>query len=166
VEHRKNYINFIVKQLDLSDVKELLLEEIVNINYGRHVSRSMKHWVNTLIRDSLIKLCEETGVLFTHVGNEYNSQRCSKCGWVQKSNRKGKLFKCKACGHCEDADFNATQNILIRDTLFKLPFGFRGHRYNLKGFYWRSDGFYDSLGQALAVPAGPANEQNLVSSLI
>jgi hypothetical protein len=36
----------------------------------------------------------------------------------------------------------------------------------LKGFYWRSDGFYDSLGQALAVPAGPANEQNLVSSLI
>jgi transposase len=151
-EHRKNYINWSVKQLNLTDVKELKMEDIVNITFGRNVSTTMKRWVNTLIRDSVIKLCEETGVLFIPVKNEFNSQRCSVCGWVQKSNRKGKLFKCKNCGHSDDADFNASQNILIRDTLYNLPFGFRERRLNLKGFFWSSSGIFDVSGQEFTVP--------------
>jgi transposase len=118
----------------------------------------MKHWVNTLIRDSVQKFCEDTGVLYISTKNEFNSQRCSICGWVQKSNRKGKIFKCKLCGHVEDSDFNASQNILIRDTLFNLPFGFRRHRLNLKGFFWKPEGLFDVFGQDLTVPVVPENE--------
>lgn len=151
-EHRKNYINWAVNQLNLTDVKEIKLEKITQINYGRYVSKVVGHWVNTLIRDSLIKVCEEEGVLFTHTSNEFNSQRCYVCGWVHKSNRKGKLFKCLICGHEKDADFNASQNILIRDTLSVLPYGFREHRLNLKGFYWNSKGLFDVTGQELTVP--------------
>ena len=155
---RKNYINWTIKQIDLTGVKELKIENIIHINYGRNVSKGLKRWVNTVIRDSFKKACEETGVLFTLTGCEFNSQRCSVCGWVQKANRKGKFFKCKHCGHGDDADFNASQNILIRDSLYFLPFGFRRHRFNLKGFFWTSEGLFDANGQELTVPVVPENE--------
>ncbi len=156
-EQRKNYINWVVNQLNLTDVKEVKLEDIDNICYGRNVNRKLKHWINTQIEGSLYKLLEETGVLFTLEGSEFNSQRCNLCGWVQKSNRKGKKFKCKKCGHEEDSDFNASQNILIRDTLFKLPFGFRSLRLNLRGFYWIPTGLFEEFGQELTVPVVPEN---------
>lgn len=44
----------------------------------------------------------------------YTSQTCSECGHVEKHNRKGKSFKCKACGYENDADVNAARNILSR----------------------------------------------------
>ena len=157
-EHRKNHINWFVNQLNLTDVKEIKLEDIYNINYGRNVSRELKHWTNTQIREAICKLSEEAGVLFTLEENAFNSQRCNSCGWVQKSNRSGKKFKCKKCGHEEDSDFNASQNILIRDTLVKLPFGFRRHHLNLKGFYWTSTGLFDALRQELTVPVIPENQ--------
>lgn len=150
--HRKNHINWLVKQLNLSNVKELKLENIENIKFGVCVSRLMKHWSNPLIRDSLIKLGEELGVLVTLVGNEFNSQRCNKCGWVQKSNRKGKVFHCKHCHHEDDADANASKNILDRHMLFELPFGFRKLRMNLSGFFWNQNGLFSKTGEEITVP--------------
>ncbi len=151
-EHRKNYINWLVKQLDLSNIKELKLEKIDNIKFGRSVSRLLKHWSNPLIRDSVIKQCEELGVLVTLVENEYNSQRCNKCGWVQKSNRKGKVFHCKHCHHEDDADANASKNILERHFLVEIPFGFRALKKNLEGFFWNSIGIYSKFGEEITVP--------------
>ena len=44
---------------------------------------------------------------------KYTSQRCSKCGHIEKENRKTQAgFKCKACGHWDNADTNAALNIL------------------------------------------------------
>ena len=155
--HRENYVNWTVRQIDFSGVKELRLEDIEHITYGRRVSRRMGHWTNTLIRDALAKRCEEEGVLLTLVRCEYNSQRCSACGWVRKANRKGKVYRCSnalcTCYHVGvDADANAAQNILMRDTLFPLPRGFRGMGLNLKGFFWTQDGLTDASGQELTVP--------------
>lgn len=151
-DHRKNYINWLVKQLNLFDVKELKLEKIENIKYGRNASRMMKHWSNPLIRDSILKRCEELGVLVTLVENEYNSQRCNECGWTQKSNRKGKLFLCKHCLNEDDADSNAAKNILNRHLLVEIPFGFRSMRKNLEGFFWNSIGLISKTGEEIAVP--------------
>lgn len=156
-QHRENYVNWAVRQLNLTGVKELKLEDIEHITYGRRVSRRMGHWTNTLIRDALAKRCEEEGVLLTLVRCEYNSQRCSACGWVRKANRKGKVFRCdnpscRECGKEVDADANAAQNILIRDTLFPLPRGLRSLRPNLKGFFWIPEGLFWASGQELTVP--------------
>ena len=121
------------------------------------MSRLLKHWSNPLIRDSIIKQCEELGVLVTFVENEYNSQRCNKCGWVQKSNRKGKVFHCKHCHHEDDADANASKNILERHTLLEIPFGFRALKKNLDGFFWNSVGIYSKFGEEITVPQSTQN---------
>ena len=43
----------------------------------------------------------------------YTSQRCSKCGHIEKANRKRQEeFKCIACGYAVNADYNASVNIL------------------------------------------------------
>lgn len=45
----------------------------------------------------------------------YTSQECSSCGHVHKGNRPTQsLFLCMACGHTENADLNASKNILSR----------------------------------------------------
>lgn len=47
------------------------------------------------------------------VNPAYSSQTCSKCGHKEKGNRKTQsLFECLKCGYTENADFQATQNLL------------------------------------------------------
>ena len=47
------------------------------------------------------------------VNPAYTSQRCSCCGFTDKSNRRTQeAFSCVACGHAEHADVNAAKNIL------------------------------------------------------
>lgn len=51
------------------------------------------------------------------VGSRYTSQMCSNCGYVHKGNRISQSeFKCLNCGHEENADLNASKNILSRGT--------------------------------------------------
>ena len=68
----------------------------------------------------------------------YTSQRCSRCGWVRKGNRKGKQFKCDKCGFTHDADLNASSNIAL-----DLPPVWKKERLlqnNRAGFYWNEVG--------------------------
>lgn len=140
-DHRKNFINWSINQLNLSEIKQINLEKVVNINYGRNSSRKMKAWTNTLIRDKLKRFAEENEVRLIEQPSIYRSQRCSCCGQVRKANRKGKLYSCKNCGNEIDADLNAARNHEIE--LPEIPFEIRSQRMNLgKGFYWRPDGFF------------------------
>lgn len=51
--------------------------------------------------------------VFKAVNPAYTSQTCSCCGHVHKENRKSQSeFECQACGHTENADVNASKNIL------------------------------------------------------
>ncbi len=43
------------------------------------------------------------------------SRECSSCGHISKVNRQSqKVFKCRQCGHCRNADINAALNIRSR----------------------------------------------------
>ena len=43
----------------------------------------------------------------------YTSQACNQCGIADKANRKTQsIFKCRYCGHEDNADINAALNIL------------------------------------------------------
>jgi len=62
----------------------------------------------------LEKLSEEECFYLKLVNPAYTSQTCSNCGELDKSNRKGEIYKCKGCGLEIDADLNAAINILHR----------------------------------------------------
>ena len=46
------------------------------------------------------------------VSAAYTSQRCNRCGHTDRRNRRDKEFQCTGCGHEDDADTNAANNIL------------------------------------------------------
>jgi len=132
--HRKNYINWSINQLNLENIGEVRIERIKNLRRKRKSSRMLSHWTYTDIFGKLESLCEEHGVHVKHVTPTYTSQRCSKCGWTRKTNRKGKQFKCKSCSFEIDADLNASINI----SLDLMPIGKKERQLNLNraGFYW------------------------------
>lgn len=62
-------------------------------------------------------LCEEHRVVFRSVPAYFTSQQCSRCNHVEKGNRLSQeLFKCLKCDFTDNADHNASLNILKRFT--------------------------------------------------
>lgn len=138
IKERENYINWSINQLNLEGVKEVKRENIKNLKKGKRTSKFLTAWTYTDIFDKLDRYCEEQNVSVTKVAPTYTSQRCSCCGWTQKTNRKGKEFKCKQCGNTLDADLNASLNI----SLSLKPIGKQERllQKNRKGFYWLEEG--------------------------
>ena len=59
---------------------------------------------------------KENGIKFVKIAPQYTSQRCSKCGYIHADNRPDQpTFECLKCGYKENADYNASQNIAIKD---------------------------------------------------
>ncbi len=53
----------------------------------------------------------ERGIAVVYVDPRHTSQRCPKCGFVAKGNRKGHVFRCTSCGFVGHADRVAAINI-------------------------------------------------------
>lgn len=147
---RTNFINWSVRKLNLDGVKQINLEEVRNIFYKKKTSRFMSSWTNAEIVSAFTNLCEELGVQVKLHSSVYRSQRCSHCGLVRKANRKGKVYKCSGCGFTLDADKNGARNHAIE--LIPTPVALRRLKLNRKGFYWKSNGFFNLDGSALRVP--------------
>jgi len=156
-EERKNFINFCINRLNFSHIKKVNLEKIININFGRRMSRKMKRWVSTLIRDKAMRLLEELGVQVKEQSSAYRSQRCSHCGIVLKKNRKGKEYFCHNCGFMIDADYNASINheVELPDVPIWLSIL---HLNRTKGFFWKPEGFFGVDGEELRVPHSQEKE--------
>jgi len=135
-DHRKNYINWSINQLNLSNIKQVNIEDIKYLRYKKRTSRFMNHFVYANIFDKLEQTCEDSGVQIHKVVPTYSSQRCSACGWVRKRNRNGKEFKCTKCGFIFDADLNASRNIAL--PLIAISKQQRLRHENRKGFYWNA----------------------------
>lgn len=163
--HRTNHINWMLNQLDLTDVKELRLEEIYNIGFRNKRSRYMSHFTNTIIRDKVESLAEQNGVRFVLQDSTYRSQRCSSCGVVRKANRKGKTYTCKHCGLIIDADFNASKNHEI--DLPDVPYELRKKKLNRgNGFLWNPNGFFDFLTGRSLESLPPVEDNSLCNICI
>ena len=71
------------------------------------------------IRRQLEYKCRWYGSKLVAVPPAYTSQRCSApgCGHTEEGNRTSQAeFRCLKCGHAENADLNATKNILSKGT--------------------------------------------------
>ena len=156
-EHRENYVNWSVKQLNFSGVKQVNIEDISNLRKGKRTNRFLSHFAYTLIQDKLEALAEEEGFLIKLSTSVYRSQRCSNCGLVRESNRKSKEYNCE-CGFSCDSDLNAALNHSLE--LYELPFDLRLLKLNKEGFFWKTSGIFSLSGQELIVPDAIKSNEN------
>ena len=118
LKERDNLIGKAVNSFNLKGVKELVAENLKNVKkdtrkkkrLAKKFTNKLQRWSYSKVLNKLSMRCEEEGVLFTKINPAYTSQKCSVCGVICKSNRKGKIYKC-ICGNEMDADLNAAINI-------------------------------------------------------
>ena len=94
----------------------IVLEKLKNISKITRTRRKQRYSLNSWSFYQLGEMIEykskKYGVPVTYVEPHYTSQRCSRCGHIDKLNRKAKsLFQCNKCGIVENADVNAGFNI-------------------------------------------------------
>lgn len=90
---------------------------------GRRLNRMLGMWSYGKLLTLLTYKAENTGKRVVQFNPSYTSQRCSKCGYTDRNDRKGLRFKCKQCGFEINADLNAARNIgqLGMSKLIRLP---------------------------------------------
>jgi transposase len=138
-EHRKNYINWSLNQLNFQGVSKVNLERVFQVRKGKVTSKFLKSWSYPLIKQKLVDLSDAEGFSVVEVPNKFRSQRCNACGYVNKSNRKGKTFKCRKCCYSADADANAASNLEL--CLPEVPHWVFKQQLNRKeGFFWTAEG--------------------------
>ena len=120
LRERDDYINHEVKNIDLSNIKTLVVEDLKNVKHKskgkirKEFNNKLQRWTYPYLLNRLEQTCGVVGVQYHKVNPAYTSQTCANCGDIHKENRVGEVFKCVACGHIADADANASKNILNR----------------------------------------------------
>lgn len=126
LKERDNTINRVVNDLDLEEVREVVVEDLKSVKHKskgqirKKFNNKLQRWSYPKVLGKLARVCEEAGITFTKVNPAYTSQTCSECGCQDKLSRKGKVFACTACGHEMSADVNAALNIRNRGA-YSLP---------------------------------------------
>jgi len=99
----------------VKDNSGIVLEDLKQIRQTAKSRRKQRYFLNSWSFYQLQQMIEykakKQGIPVFYVEPQYTSQRCSKCGHIEKANRKDKLFCCKKCGKVENADVNAGFNI-------------------------------------------------------
>jgi IS605 OrfB family transposase len=133
LKERDNEVNRLVnKELNLSNVKEVKVEDLKNLKKGikgrfrKSFNSKLQRWTYGRVLGKLERFCEEEAVQFSKVPPFYTSQTCPKCQFRHKNNRKGELFKCLSCGYVEHADYVGACNILRQDPI--VPVTQRGNK--------------------------------------
>ena len=119
IVYKKNKINEITNQfLDKNkEVDTIFIEDLKNVKkdskFSKKFNNKLQYWSYKQVINKLSMYGSEHGVNLVKVLPEYTSQQCSKCGTIEKTNRKGEAYQC-GCGNLMDADHNAAVNILHR----------------------------------------------------
>ena len=78
--------------------------------------RFLKNWTYYDLQTKIEYKAKECGIKIQIINPQYTSQRCSRCGYINSDNRKTQAnFLCLKCGFEANADYNASQNISIKD---------------------------------------------------
>ncbi len=98
--------------------KALALEDLTGLRERVTVRREHRYerhaWAFYQLRLFLAYKAAWAGVPFRVVDPAYTSQTCSACGHCTRANRQSQSsFKCRQCGCCLNADYNAALNISL-----------------------------------------------------
>jgi putative transposase len=111
VNHK--YAKYVVEMAVKNNCGTIQLEDLSGISTDNNF---LKNWSYYDLRTKIEQKAKEKGIKVKVINPEYTSQRCSKCGYIDRANRpkeeKGQsYFKCVSCGFEVNADFNAARNI-------------------------------------------------------
>jgi len=132
------------------DVNHLISKNIVSLPYdvfslealepakmkhnvkGKRFRRSLGSWSPFELEKFIEYKAKDAGKAVIYVNPKHTSQRCSKCGYVDKNNRHGSVFKCINCDLEMNADLNASRNIEVlgRSEYFRLMSTSQSLRFN------------------------------------
>jgi len=138
-------INLFIQSLPMNPT---VVMERLSIKEMRFRSRSMNRVLKAskigYALDRLKEKLDLNHIRYVTVPAAYSSQECSKCGYVDRTNRPTQeKFTCKFCEYTENADVNASKNIAKRfgDDELKSVTDYREMKsFLLKRFFERFPG--------------------------
>lgn len=81
---------------------------------NKKMARQVSQWLRSSLKERMQFLALAEGFRHQQVNPSFTSQMCPTCLFVSKNNRRGDIFKCGYCGHTDDADRVAAQNLKAR----------------------------------------------------
>ena len=82
------------------------------VKLHKHQRRKVHAWSFYQFEQFLTYKADAKSIKVDHVDARYTSQKCSRCGYISRSNRTSQaVFKCTQCGLSLNADLNASRNI-------------------------------------------------------
>lgn len=107
----KNIINSVDKGTTI------VLEDLTDIrdsskHYRKQQRKDINNWSFYQLEQFIAYKAQDRNCVVTHIDPHYTSQKCSRCGYTARNNRKTQsLFVCKHCNFSLNADLNASRNI-------------------------------------------------------
>ena len=107
------YSKYVVDMAMKHQCGTIQMEDLKGINTD---SIFLKNWSYYDLQQKIEYKAKALGIDVVYVNPRYTSQRCNKCGCIDKENREDQAtFHCKTCGFKTLADFNASRNIAMKD---------------------------------------------------
>jgi len=82
-----------------------------NTKHRKSYNATFHSWAFRRLQQMIEYKCLERGIPVVYVEPKYTSQRCPRCGTVDKRNRNEQLFRCVSCGYQHNADYVASVNL-------------------------------------------------------
>lgn len=107
------YSAYVVEVAIKHNVSMIQMEKLEGINER---SAFLKNWSYYDLQQKIEYKAKTAGIEVYYIDPYKTSQRCSKCGYIDKENREDQsTFICKFCGFETNADYNAAKNISVLD---------------------------------------------------
>jgi len=99
---------------------------------GKKFRKKLGFWSPAELQNFIEYKAEDLSKIVMYVNPKHTSQKCSRCGYINKRNRDGAKFKCKNCGYELNANLNASRNIgvLGKSEYFRLLSTSQSLRYS------------------------------------
>ncbi len=105
----------ISKEVVNTEFAVFALEDLTGIGKDRWLDKRTKgrlrSWSYHQLERFIRYKAEGIGKAVVLVDSTCTSQRCSRCGWIDRKSRHGSEFHCVKCGFQLNADLNASRNI-------------------------------------------------------
>ena len=113
----RNQNQLLANEIVAKPFNVIALEDLRGIraqkHLGRKFNRKLSNWSYGELVEILNYKAEALGKRVVFVDPKYTSQKCSRCGFTKRSNRKLSEFKCGDCSLALHADLNASRNIAL-----------------------------------------------------